>query len=143
MRDAGFTLVEMLVVLAVIGLIGSALSLGVQRRLPALRLDAAASALEEELRNRQSDALVSRREVTFSIRDLAEAGAFSPGSIRLRRIATVEVRIAGADPAFPDAIHFLPGGWSKGGRLSLRYAEREKVVLVDWPLGTVHTEGQP
>ncbi|TWB09662.1 type II secretion system protein H (GspH) [Nitrospirillum amazonense] len=139
MRNAGFTLVELLVVLAIMGLAGSVLSLGLQQRLPGLRLDAAVSAIEEELRSRQSNALVSRRDVTFSLKDL-EGNTAAVRAARLRRIAAVEVRIAGADPGFPDAIRFLAGGWSKGGRLTLRDGGREKVVLVDWPLGSVHVE---
>lgn len=140
MRAAGFTLVEMLVVLAIIGLSGSVLALGFQQRLPGLRLDAAVSAVEEELRNRQSDALLSRQVTTFSLKDLQNGAVKGP---RLRRIAAVDIRIAGGDPAFPEGIRFLAGGWSQGGRLTLREGGQERTVMVDWPLGTVHAEPRP
>ncbi|WP_044559733.1 prepilin-type N-terminal cleavage/methylation domain-containing protein [Azospirillum sp. B4] len=142
MRNAGFTLVEILVVLAIIGMTGSVLALGLQRRLPGLRLEAAVSALEEELRSRQADAVILRQETTFSLGDMQGGKGVAHGG-RLRRIAAVDLQIVGADPSFPNTIRFLPGGWSQGGRLFLREAGQEKVILVDWPLGTVHTESRP
>lgn len=142
MRSVGFTLVEMLVVLMIVGLAGGILALGVQNRLPGLRLDAAVSATEEELRSRQVEALVSGREMTFSLGDLKHIGSTAQGR-RLRRIATVDVRVTGADPHAPDAVRFLPGGWSMGGQVSLKDGSHEEVVRVDWPLGTVHVEHRP
>lgn len=142
MRSAGFTFVEMLVVLMIVGLAGGILALGVQNRLPGLRLDAALAAMEEELRRRQVEALVSGQETAFSLADLEHIGATAQGR-RLRRIAAVDVHIAGMDPHAPEAIRFLPGGWSMGGRVSLRDGSREEIVRVDWPLGTIHKERRP
>ncbi|WP_044562948.1 prepilin-type N-terminal cleavage/methylation domain-containing protein [Azospirillum sp. B4] len=139
LMTAGFTLVEVLVVLVILGTLGSALALGIQDRLPGLRFSAAVSALEEELRSRQVEAMVSGRPVVFSPDDLAHPSGGAAGR-RLRRIAAVGLAIVGADASHPDAVVFLPGGWSPGARIRLSEGDRAATVAVDWPLGTVHRE---
>ena len=141
MGASGFTLIEMLTTLVVIGLVGGALTLGVQNRLPGLRLESAENAALEELRDRQAEAVSADRES-----DLSQADLRSPGHglrrRRLARIAAVAVEIQGNDPAHPDRLRFLPGGWSPGGRLILKDGARRAIVQVDWPLGLVHKAAQ-
>jgi general secretion pathway protein H len=139
MGSGGFTLIEMLAVLVVVGLVGGALTLGVQNRLPGLRLDAAAEAGLEELRERQAEAISSDREVSLSLSDLRHPGLSRRGR-RLARISSVTVEIVGEDPVHPDSLRFLPGGWSPGGKLILKDGNRRKVLQVDWPLGLPHAE---
>ncbi|MDE1145888.1 MAG: prepilin-type N-terminal cleavage/methylation domain-containing protein [Azospirillaceae bacterium] len=136
---AGFTLVETLVVLVILGILGAALAVGIQDRLPGLRFSAAVGALEEELRNRQVEAMVTGRPVVFSLADLGHPDRGAAGR-RLRRIAAVRLRIDGADATHPGQVVFLPGGWSPGAQVQLVQDGRNATVRVDWPLGTVHRE---
>ncbi|MBB6252014.1 prepilin-type N-terminal cleavage/methylation domain-containing protein [Nitrospirillum iridis] len=138
-HGAGFTLVEMLVVLVILGILGTALAVGIQNRLPGLRLSAAVAALEDELRGRQVEAMVTGQPVAFSLADLRNPRAGAAGR-RLRRIAAVDLAIAGADPYQPEAVIFLPGGWSPGARIRLSEGARAVTLRVDWPLGTVHLD---
>ncbi|MEA1674771.1 prepilin-type N-terminal cleavage/methylation domain-containing protein [Nitrospirillum sp. BR 11163] len=138
-RQAGFTLVEVLVVLVILGILGAALALGIQDRLPGLRFSAAVSALEDELRSRQVEAMVTGQPVAFSLDDLKHPAGGAAGR-RLRRIAAVALTIDGADGSRPDAVVFLAGGWSPGARIRLGQGDRAAIVRVDWPLGTVHRE---
>lgn len=136
---AGFTLVEVLVVLVILGILGAALALGIQDRLPGLRFSAAVSALEDELRNRQVEAMVTGQPVAFSLDDLKHPTGGAAGR-RLRRIAAVTLTIDSADAGRPGAVVFLPGGWSPGAEIRLSEGDRTATVRVDWPLGTVHRE---
>ncbi|TWB45976.1 prepilin-type N-terminal cleavage/methylation domain-containing protein [Nitrospirillum pindoramense] len=138
-RQAGFTLVEVLVVLVIIGILGAALALGIQDRLPGLRFTAAVSALEDELRNRQVEAMETGHPVLFTLDDVKRSAGGAAGR-RLRRIAAVDLAIEGGDGARPGAVVFLPGGWSPGAQIRLREGDRAATVRVDWPLGTVHRE---
>lgn len=137
MENRGFTLIEMLATLVVVGLVGGALTLGLQNRLPGLRLDAASAAALEELRERQAEAVSFDREVSLSLSDLRNPGHGLRGR-RLARIAAVTVEIHGGDLAHPESLRFLPGGWSPGGKLILKDGGRLSVLQIDWPLGLIH-----
>jgi general secretion pathway protein H len=139
MRNGGFTLIEMLVALTIMGLVGGALTLGVQNRLPGLRLDSATAAALQELRERQAEAVWSDKENSLALSDLRHPGR-GPHARRLARIGAVQVEIHGDDPAHPDELRFLPGGWSPGGKLILKEGTRRSVLAVDWPLGLVHAD---
>lgn len=139
MASSGFTLIEMLIALAIMGLLGGALTLGVQNRLPGLRLDAATAAALQELRERQAEAVWSNQENSLRLSDLRHPGS-GPHARRLARLGAVQVEIHGDDPTHPDELRFLPGGWSPGGKLVLKDGTRQSVLVVDWPLGLVHAE---
>jgi general secretion pathway protein H len=138
-HSAGFTLVEVLVVLVILGILGAALALGIHDRLPGLRFSAAVAALQDELRSRQVEAMVTGQPVAFSVDDLKHPAGGAAGR-RLRRIAAVGLAIDSADARQPDAVVFLPGGWSPGALIRVRAGDRAATVRVDWPLGTVHQE---
>lgn len=142
MGSGGFTLIEMLAALVVIGLVGGMLTLGMQNRLPGLRLDAASAAALEELRERQAEAVSLDRETSLSLSDLRHPGSGLRGR-RLAKIGAVTVEIRGGDPTHPDSLRFLPGGWSPGGKLILKDGKRSSILQVDWPLGLVHAGAVP
>ncbi|MFV3129875.1 prepilin-type N-terminal cleavage/methylation domain-containing protein [Niveispirillum sp. KHB5.9] len=136
--QAGFTLVETLVVLAIVGLLGGVMALGLGGRLPGTGMDAAVDAAVAELRQRQTEALLTGAPVRFDPRKLDQAAATPERRRRLRRLAGVEMRVEAAGPE--PVLLFLPGGWSPGGRLQLRLGDDTAVIRVDWPLGTVRPE---
>lgn len=136
---AGFTLVESLVVLAIIGLLGGIMALGVAGRLPGTGLDAAADAAIAELRHRQLEAMQGGVSVRFDPRKLDVVATATPArNRRLRLLSGVDMRVETPGPE--PVLIFLPGGWSAGGRLHLRRGGTETVIRVDWPLGTVQRE---
>jgi type II secretion system protein H len=140
-QNAGFTLVETLVVLAIIGLLGGIMALGLTGRLPGIGMDAAVDAAIAELRQRQTEAMLTATSVRFDPKRLDDLSITPERRRRLRRLAAVQMRIE--SPNTENVLVFLPGGWSPGGRLYLRKGAEQAIIRVDWPLGTVHQEAIP
>jgi general secretion pathway protein H len=123
----GFTLIEMIVVLAVLGL---ALVLVVTHgpmRSPRLELDGEARQVAGVLRLARSRAIAEERAVTV---------AFDTGGYRLDRGAPVGWT-NGVSPAGNGVISFTPDGGSSGGVIVLRGGERQVAIGVDWLTGRV------
>lgn len=140
LAGAGFTLLEMLIVIAILGF---ALVLVTGFRSPwskGLDVEAAASGLASQLRLGRSAAIADNRPVEFTL-DLAAhryrvgAGveqALSP-SLSLQLLAVAgERRAAGIG-----GILFNPDGSSTGGRIVLGNGARRVAVGVDWLTGRV------
>jgi general secretion pathway protein H len=137
---SGFSLIELLVVLAVLGL---ALVLVVGYRAPrsdALSLRAAASELAAGLRLARSEAIARNRPVALAVdiarhryRVGAEAARVLPArmSIALLTIAGEKHNAEIGD------IRFNPDGSSTGGRILLAEGDRRLAVGVDWLTGRV------
>ena len=139
-KDGGFTLVEVLVVLAVVGLALGVVALRGPQRSPALDLRAAAGTVAETLRLARSRAVAGNRTVGVAF-DLAGPslrldGAPSrglPTGISMAVTATLG-NTAGGRLA---AIQFAPDGSSSGGRVVLQGGGRRTQVGVEWLTGRV------
>ena len=139
-RSGGFTLLEMMIVLVIMGLM---LSLIVTRgpwRSHTLVAKGAAGELASALREARSRAIGSNRPVSLTV-DLKQR-SYQIGQQTPKRLpdgldislltVSGEVR-KGADPG----IRFDPDGSSTGGRITLADGARKLQVGVDWLTGRV------
>lgn len=139
---AGFSLVEMLVVLAVLALAATLGGPTLRRILPGQRLDAAADALATELALLRTEAVRTGR-TTRLVYD-PEANAFLSSRRAARPIAVAPLR-AGIDippeaRSAPGEIRFLPSGATTGARIVLAGEAGSRAMTVSRVTGAVRRE---
>lgn len=137
----GFTLLELMVVLLIVGLLLVLVPGHLWRSQPGLEVKVAARALADGLRQTRSDALASNRERVFTL-DVA-GHSFRPGEDRPLEALTGAVEL-GLDTARSEVIdatrgqiRFFPDGSSTGGRIRLAMQAQQAQVTVDWLTGQV------
>ncbi len=138
--NAGFTLIEMIVVLAILGL---TLALVASYRAPwsrTLAADGVAMQLAADLRLARSQAIAGNRPVVVSVdlpghRYRIGAGAFHglPPEMRIELQTVAEER----ENAHIADIRFNPDGSSTGGRIVLADGRRRISVGINWLTGRV------
>jgi general secretion pathway protein H len=138
-REAGFTLLEIIVVLAVLGL-GLALIVGY--RPPWSRgfdIRTTASEIAAQLRLARSEAIARNRDVSFEV-DLPgrryRSDAASPHALPAG-LAIELLTVAGEQRGAAAGIRFHPDGSATGGRIVLADGVRRVAVGVDWLTGRV------
>ncbi len=144
MRQQGFTLLELLVVLAIIGVMLLFIPGFVLRSQPGLDVEAAARGIADALREARSEAVLRNRDQLFAL-DVEER-LFRTGAgrrpVRLDRSIEVTFQTARAELIGESIgqIRFFPDGSSTGGRIGLARSGREATVTVDWLTGAVRVD---
>ncbi|HZZ94530.1 MAG TPA: GspH/FimT family pseudopilin [Usitatibacter sp.] len=143
-RQAGFTLLEVLVVL-VIAAMAYAAVLGVPGRgISSAELKSSARTLASGLRTAQSTAMATRRDALLTL-DLDTHEFEVPGAMPPRRLPEhVDLKLFTAQSEVTSekrgSIRFYPDGSSTGGRITVSSGERKYLVDVDWLTGRVTIE---
>jgi general secretion pathway protein H len=144
-REAGFTLIEIIVVLAVLGF---ALALIVGYRPPwssGLGARGTAAELASGLRLARSEAISRNRPITFKI-DLSDHH-FQIGTSVVRplpaRLSIALLTVAGEQRGTTGDIRFNPDGSSTGGRISIADGTQRIAVGIDWLNGRVSVANVP
>jgi general secretion pathway protein H len=141
MRARGFTLLELLVVIAVIGLVLALMPGFLFRDQPAIDVENAARAVADGLRQTRSRAMLENRAQTFALD--VESRRFRPGDGQpLRQLdGTIALSLLTArSETVGDAIgriRFFPDGSTTGGRVRLAIEDHEAEVSIDWLTGDV------
>jgi general secretion pathway protein H len=131
-RGAGFTLLEMLVVVAIMGLVLSLIVLRGPMRNPALSVRAAAGDVAQALRAARAQAIAEGRPVALLL-----------DAARHRYVTTgVPPRVMPAPPSVVvtmpvNGISFAPDGSSSGGDIAVAAEGHAAQVVVSWLTGRV------
>jgi general secretion pathway protein H len=127
--QAGFTLFELMVVLAIIGLALGLLGAQPPARSARLELDGAARSLAQSLQLARARAIAENRSVAVTIGSAAymrDGQAPQPFPPRIKAVETGTIR-------------FAPDGSASGGELTLRGDSGAVQVSVAWLTGRVST----
>ncbi|MCH8917439.1 MAG: GspH/FimT family pseudopilin [Proteobacteria bacterium] len=140
-RTDGFTLLELLVVLAIVALMTAIAAPRFAAALPGAELDSGARKLAAGLREARSMAVSTNRAVPFTLRGGANLYTIGrggesrqlPGKLAIT-LVTGSREIIGANQG---SIRFFPDGSSTGGRIELKGAGGKRSIEVDWLTGRI------
>jgi general secretion pathway protein H len=139
-RANGFTLLEMLAVILLIGIAAAAVSISVTQGLASARVRAASSELAGALRATRAQAIVRGQEQNFDVdthansyRNVKRQEIFLPKGLRLSITSAKEDQ----PNQHSGRIRFFPDGSSTGGRITLQSGKRQWHVNVSWLTGEV------
>ncbi len=140
-REAGFTLLEIIVVLAIGAAVYVVLLSGPIGKSGAADLKAAARTLASGLRQAQSSAMATRRDAVLTI-DVESKEFVTTVDPTPRRLPdNLELKLYTAQSEVTSerrgSIRFYPDGSSTGGRITVASGERKYLVDVDWLTGRV------
>lgn len=139
-RAAGFTLLEMLAVILLIGIAAAAVSVSVSQGLASARINAASSELVAAMRATRAQAIVKGHEQNFDVnlrqltyQNIRHQDVALPKGLRLSMTSAKEDQ----PNDHVGRIRFFPDGSSTGGRVTLTSGKREWHVNVSWLTGDV------
>ena len=136
---AGFTLIEMLVVLVILGLTVALIVSRGPARSTGFDLRATAGDIAQQLRLARSEAIATDRITRFTL-DPAERRYETNGNVGPLlppELALTMTTVTGGTPRPLAAITFAPDGSSSGGRVVLVAGANTVAVVVDWLTGRV------
>ena len=139
--DRGFTLLELLVVLAVVGFVLVLVAPSLPQALSTVKLKTATREMATAVRAAAARAVVQHREVVFSLD--VESGRYGIGAgtrtkaidpdISLKLLTAESEKVSETQ----GKIRFFPDGSSTGGRVTLASGAGKYEVAVDWLTGKV------
>ncbi|MEW5728385.1 MAG: GspH/FimT family pseudopilin [Pseudomonadota bacterium] len=129
----GFTLIEMLVVLAVLGL-AVAVFAPAMRKHPEISADSSARSLAAALERSRSRAVAGNTET----RTLVDARARAENGLKV----VLDVAVSEVEGEAVGGIRFYPDGSSSGGRITFDDGRAAVTVGVDWLTGGVDVHRQ-
>ena len=134
--DAGFTLIETLVVLVVLGLMVSVLLARGPVRSVTLDLTAASRTLTAELRHARGQAIATDRPVRIGLSEVREALGRAARRDRAGAIG-LALHSPADDPHGNGTLRFDPDGSASGGRIVLTEGQEQVSIRIDWLTGRI------
>lgn len=137
----GFTLLEMLLVLAIMAMVLAVAPPLLSAAMPGLQLKGSARSIAAALRQARSKAITEGRATTLDV-DLEQRQAQVDGSGNSVSIpSSIEIVLTTADQELTDEQHgrirFYPDGTSTGGRVALKHGSSGYDIDVDWLTGRI------
>jgi general secretion pathway protein H len=146
MNQSGMTLLEVLVSLAIVGMMLVVAVPFVDAKRPGFSVNTEARRIAADLRKAQSDAVRNNRQVDFTLD--VRSGVF--GHDRYERLSDAVPGMAVSlfttlDQKLDNGagtIRFFPDGGSTGGGVKLSAGAKQVQILVDWLTGRVSVVGE-
>ncbi|RDI98698.1 type II secretion system protein GspH [Dyella solisilvae] len=141
----GFTLLEMLAVILLIGIAAAAVAVSVNQGLASARVSAASGELAGALRATRAQAIVHGEERTFDVNTRDNTYRVGDGKpVRLPSGMRIGITSAKEDQvnSYTGRIRFFPDGSSTGGHVTLQRDRRRWQVNVSWLTGAVSVADQ-
>ena len=143
---AGFTLLEIIVVLVIMGLIAGLVASRGPQRSRGLEARAAIASVVEALRAARGQAIAGNRPVLIAVNGARRSVAVQGGPT-LQFPPEVTLTAAAGPTGEPSeklaGIRFTPEGGSSGGRIVLADGKRQVRIAVDWLTGRVSVADAP
>ncbi|MEO9078089.1 MAG: GspH/FimT family pseudopilin [Rhodanobacter sp.] len=139
-RANGFTLLEMLAVILLVGIAAAAVSISVTQGLASARVRAASSELAGALLATRAQAIVHAKTQNFDVDTRANSYRnVKQQEVRLPKGLRMSITSAREDQPnqHTGRIRFFPDGSSTGGRITLQSGKRQWHVNVSWLTGQV------
>jgi general secretion pathway protein H len=135
-RNRGFTILEMLVVLAVVAIIGGGV-LANRRLSPGMQVESAARDIISLMREARGQAIASNESVVVLFDPSRRSIASGTRNLVLREKQSLAVTAADVERAGADVIgiRFLPTGRATGGEIKVSEGTSTATIRVDWLLG--------
>lgn len=140
-RQAGFTLLELLVVLVIVALSYAIVPRLFHKGVSNAELKSAARQMATGLRKMRSEAINTQKEKTFTLdrkthvfRLAGESKNHPLPSEADLTVTTIASEVQSKDSG---AIRFFPDGSASGGHVAIKYQDMQYVVNVDWLTGRV------
>jgi general secretion pathway protein H len=144
-RSGGFTLLEMLVVLTILGIVAALAVPRLTRPSDGLRLQVAARDLAGALRLTRATAILRNAAIVLVI-DVDQRAFESPAVPRKAFAADIRAQLKVAEPErvtqSRGGFRFFPDGSSTGGDLSLRLGAKETRICVNWLDGQAEEQSE-
>ena len=140
-RAAGFTLLEVIIVLTIGAIVYAVILSGPFGKASAADLKAAARSLASGLRSAQTTAMATRRDALLTL-DMESREYLATGEEQTHRLPdNIDIKLYTAQTEVTSekrgSIRFYPDGSSTGGRITVASGERKYLVDVDWLTGRV------
>ncbi|WP_291217404.1 GspH/FimT family pseudopilin [Dokdonella sp.] len=139
-RVLGFTLIEIVVVIALIGIVAVVAALSFSRSLSGARIEAASRDLVAALRYTRGQAIVKGQQKVLEI-DLGANTYQAPGKGSVELPKDMELRLTTAEQELTGdmkgGIRFFPDGSSTGGNIAVVLGQREWKINVGWLTGEI------
>ncbi len=138
--SAGFSLVEVMVVMVMLALVASVVAMNVSRSLKNAQVRAVSRDLVAAMKYTRGQAIAKGKpkQITF---DLRQKSYQTPGKRPVKIPENMELGLYTADSEIVDddhaGIRFFSDGSSTGGRITLRYKDREWRINVNWLTGEI------